>query len=473
MTRLRVTGCGETSWQLSADGRTPLPDDLTLQPDTRLHLLGATRRTLSIRPLPPAAVLHLEIEARLGAEAAHEFACGFFGPAGSRKSRSQTGTMKLGAALREPPLSETAPDLHARALQVTSGPSLPVECVTLEADRSEGLEELLARACGAAASHASIPRGYEQRCVLTRDGCVLRERDLSALGAEAELALELPCEMPVHVQVNYAASDAASAWAADFSEGAEFVVYGGVGMGEPLNGPYHRAPDTRGWGGDKSTRPIWRQYENGEPKKDGGTLFWSAACSGRWKLNGSGTVGGWWYSQGSEADQEPPLGRWTNVGFSSGGKDAPFVMRAPIDLPSQSAAASEKGKGKEQAKEKEKAPPQPKGPRLAPLLPHRYAHPRPVVCASVQQCREAVARALDVQPATLGASLTHKGVMLQDGRRRLDECGVTAGSCLEVMVMRGADAAQMSPDDDEYDEYGALYCYEGGDPPTEDEDPFM
>lgn len=443
VTRLRVTGCGEPSWQLSVDGRTPLPDDLALQPDTRLHLLGATRRTFSIRALPPAAVLHLEIEARLGAEAAQEFASGFFGA--TRKSREQTGAMKLGAALREPPLSETAPDLHARALEAASGESVPVECVTLEADRSEGLEELMARACAAASLHASLPRGHEQRCVLTRDGSVLRERDLSALGAEAELALELPCEMPVHVQVNYAASDAASAWAADFSGGAEYVVYGGVGMGEPLNGPYHRVPDTRGWGGEKSTRPIYRQYENGEPKKEGGTLFWSAACSGRWKLNGSGTVGGWWYSQGSEADQEPPLGAWTNVGFSSGGKDAPSLMRAPTELPS----------AKEKGAETAKAPKPPKGPRLAPLLPHRYAHPSPVVCASVQQCREAVARALDVQPAMLGASLTHRGVMLQDGRRRLDECGVTAGSCLEVMVMRGTKATQPSPDDEE--EYGEDY----------------
>ncbi|KAL1504307.1 hypothetical protein AB1Y20_010714 [Prymnesium parvum] len=177
-------------WTLSLDGETPIDPHASVCSGQVVHLLSASRRKVSLLPLPPEAMVHMQLEA-LGAAAAAAWVDAVY--------------LALAGDAKPPPtlLASLAPhpSLLALAEQTLASlasppPRHPPPPLLLELERAETADQLIARAW--AASTPPCPPPSPGRLLLTStDRRPLHE--LRTVRCGATLRLELRFDGPVRV----------------------------------------------------------------------------------------------------------------------------------------------------------------------------------------------------------------------------------------------------------------------------------
>ena len=228
----RATRLRGHDWRLSLDGKTKLHDDEALECGCGIHLISQERLKLRVRSLPADAEFHLLVEARFGKDAA----AGWVDALWQARAGEGDAAVLQDLFLDAPELLERGREL----LRTCMGPSPSPEVVTLEVERGTPVRSIVQLSwtpLPGVLAKAAVERlvlVLEEPCDDSGGGGGGGERrslrrqvmhgELTALAADATLALELPVMAPLVVRVSHpiaSASGAASASSSAHADGDE------------------------------------------------------------------------------------------------------------------------------------------------------------------------------------------------------------------------------------------------------------
>ena len=191
------------AWRLSLDGLRQLDPTIELQSGCKVHLISDSALMVRVRSLPAEAMYHLKVEAELGEAAAAAWV-----EALSQRWECASTAALVGEAFAG------APALLERGRELLRGAPVPD---IVEVERGSTVASVVSRAWAAAGEPARLlPPSVVERLVLTvaldpdRSQRVML-RDLTGIGPDAALALELPLRACVSVRVSRPVASSAEA----------------------------------------------------------------------------------------------------------------------------------------------------------------------------------------------------------------------------------------------------------------------